>query len=781
MANTAITPSVMRGVLEQLPAMSGKIVDDTRHEKVLSYMGLFLESPNSIEQLMDWGLLDVAWRCIQADSDYRVSAVAVRFLGDCLVAPAQGRRVWQAMNHGDGKRVLRWIVSNVDSQHALVRFSCLYFVRQAASMGDERFIALADDIDYQRYLLRRLLDSSYFVVTEACALLGCMFYRAGTMDPPLCGLVERLACRPFDKQPTPHKTAVLAAASTLFSIHAEPVRVYALEQFSLDRLQPYLFDNDRLIRDRALDVLELTLRASADGTCVERTVQTLYSGLPDSGANIKICALVALRGLAAVVKVVPTNGMLLGSAEALPQCLGIVHCALTILLHVHGIRHQTPETVGSVDGLGQLEAGILSLVGGPQPGSSAISNSVAIEAARVVREYCRSIYDQQVFAVLEKLLETKAVQRNAQQLQLVLDAIIQSLRLAKQANFSHLMVLPSIVANFAIQAPGLKMLFDLVLESIGDRGDVGSEQFKQFSLLLAQSVKSRLADMEWEARDTALEFIAAAVSSLDWNTVQHLVLTGDILDDVVAALSDTEEYVRASGAQALVAILGSSNDECRRLIADHAGLGRQQLERLVNDGEAFVKRAALELVYALGCHAANGRLGSSEWVRCLTYRRLYQMGDDPDFEVRVRCARVLALLTSWLHSPAQMIDGVDRELVGELQADTLLIDMCTDSSRYVRRVCLDSLLAMKHLYEAAGTGAKDAVAEAADAKSAKRQAEERKGESFYRKLGSIDFQRLESTLTAEHLYQEALDTQVEKEMMTEKQDVNSGNNILDCT
>ncbi|KAJ2332205.1 hypothetical protein GGH92_008997, partial [Coemansia sp. RSA 2673] len=70
---------------------------------------------------------------------------------------------------------------------------------------------------------------------------------------------------------------------------------------------------------------------------------------------------------------------------------------------------------------------------------------------------------------------------------------------------------------------------------------------------------------------------------------------------------------------------------------------------------------------------------------------------------------------------------------------------------------------------------------AADAKSAKRQAEERKGESFYRKLGSIDFQRLESTLTAEHLYQEALDTQVEKEMMTEKQDVNSGNNILDCT
>ncbi|KAJ2887629.1 hypothetical protein IWW38_005099, partial [Coemansia aciculifera] len=309
MVNTTISPAVMRGVLEQLPAMSNKIVDDTRHEKVLSYMRLFLESPAAIEQLMEWKLLEIVGSCLQLSSDYRVSSVAIRFLGDCLNVPAQGRKVWLAMSAGD-KQILRWVGESVDSQHALVRFACLYFIRQAASMADERFDALAEAIDYQRFILRRLLDASYFVVTEACLLLGALFYRQGAMDPALCELVERLVGRPFDAQTTPRKTAVLAAAVTLFGIGEEPVRVYALEQFSLDRLQLYLFDDDRLIRDKALDALELSLRFSTDGACLKTVVESLGARLILRTAKRKVYALVALRGLAAIVKEVPTNSAL---------------------------------------------------------------------------------------------------------------------------------------------------------------------------------------------------------------------------------------------------------------------------------------------------------------------------------------------------------------------------------------------------------------------------------------------------------------------------------------
>ncbi|KAJ2813835.1 hypothetical protein H4S07_000385 [Coemansia furcata] len=772
MANTAISPAVMRGVLEQLPAMSGKIVDDTRHEKVLSYMRLFLESPTSIEQLLGWKMLDIVENCLQQNSDYRVSSVAIRFLGDCIAVHSQGWDAWLAINHGD-QFILRWIIENVDSQHALVRFACLYFIRQAAAMADERFDGLVEAVDYQRFILRRLLDSSYFVVTEACTLLGSMFYRGGSMDPVLCELVEKLVSRPFDAQSTPRKMAVLATAVILFAIREEPVRIYALEQFSQTRLQQYLFDDDRLIRDKALDVLELSLRFSGDGACLARVVESLGSRLSLRTVKRKVYALVALRGLAAVVKEVPANSALC-SLEALSQCLGIVHSALAILLHVYGIHHQAPESAAIAETLAVIKTEILDLMDGSQPRSSAIANSVACEAARVVREYCRTTFDQHVFAVLEELLENKAVQRNSQQLQLVLDAIIHSLRMAKQANFSHLLVLPGIVANFAIQAPGLKLLFDLVLESISDHDDEDSVRFIQ---LLAQSVKARLADVEWEVRDTALEFITATANTLEWTRARGLIADGDLLGDVTSALSDTEEYVRASGAQALVAILGSADVGFRQQVADHSSLGSRQLEQLINDSEAFVKRAALDLIYALGDHSVNGHLEGREWLHCLAYSKLYQMGDDPDFEVRVRCAKILALLTRWIHFTS--IEAGDGAFVVELQADSLLLDMCTDSSRYVRRVCVDGLLDMKRSYEVSGN---EGMTDASEERSGKRQTVQRSddGESFYRKLCDIDFARLESTLTAEHLYQEALDTQVEKEMMTETQDPNIGNNILDC-
>ncbi|KAJ2908257.1 hypothetical protein GGI21_003068 [Coemansia aciculifera] len=686
------------------------------------------------------------------------------------------------MSAGD-KQILRWVGESVDSQHALVRFACLYFIRQAASMADERFDALAEAIDYQRFILRRLLDASYFVVTEACLLLGAMFYRQGAMDPALCELVERLVGRPFDAQTTPRKTAVLAAAVTLFGIGEEPVRVYALEQFSLDRLQLYLFDDDRLIRDKALDALELSLRFSTDGACLKTVVESLGARLILRTAKRKVYALVALRGLAAIVKEVPTNSAL-SSPEALSQCLGIVHSALTILLHAHGIEHQSPEAASTTDALTAIESEVRDLMNGTQPGSSAIGNSVSSEAARVVREYCRTTFDQQVFAVLEQLLENKAVQRNAQQLYLVLDAIIHSLRLAKQASFSHLLVLPSIVSNFAIQAPGLKLLFDLVLESIAEQDDVESTQFRQFAQLLSQSVKARLADVEWEVRDTALEFISSAVNSLEWAKVHGLVVDGCLLQDIVSALSDTEEYVRASAAQVLVALLGSSDVDFVQQISDHEGLGCQQLERLLDDSEAFVKRAALDLVRALGSLVIGDIVESREWLHCLSYSRLYQMSDAPDFEIRVRCAKVLVLLVGWM----QYLDipAHDRAFITELQAEALVLDMCADSSRYVRRVCLDNLWKLKDDVEC-GTGwsESDLLARTNDEPEGKRQTTEQDyGEkyryAFYRKLCGVDFARMESTLTAEHLYQEALDTQVEKEMMTETQDQNVGNNILDC-
>ncbi|KAJ2909683.1 hypothetical protein GGI21_001636 [Coemansia aciculifera] len=295
---------------------------------------------------------------------------------------------------------------------------------------------------------------------------------------------------------------------------------------------------------------------------------------------------------------------------------------------------------------------------------------------------------------------------------------------------------------------------------------------------------ARLADVEWEVRDTALEFISSAVNSLEWAKVHGLVVDGCLLQDIVSALSDTKEYVRASAAQVLVALLGSSDVDFVQQIADYEGLGRQQLKRLLDDSEAFVKRAALDLVRALGSLVIGDIVESREWLHCLSYSRLYQMSDAPDFEICVCCAKVLVLLVGWMQYLDIPVDG--RAFITELQAEAPVLDMCADSSRYVRRVCLDSLRKLKDNIEC-GTGwsESDLLAETDDEPEGKRQTTEQDyGEkyryAFYRKLCGVDFARLESTLTAEHLYQEALDTQVEREMMTETQDQNVGNNILDC-
>ncbi|KAJ1937579.1 hypothetical protein EC988_007849, partial [Linderina pennispora] len=260
--------------------------------------------------------------------------------------------------------------------------------------------------------------------------------------------------------------------------------------------------------------------------------------------------------------------------------------------------------------------------------------------------------------------------------------------------------------------------------------------------------------------------VHAAVETIEWGKVAPVVGDMGLIQDVVNALEDPEEYIRASGAQALVSIVGHADQDVVRAVVDCSELDAAHLRALIGDSEAFVRRAALELVLSMSKKGA-----SQEWLQALTYEDLYQLADNPDFEVRVRLARVLARLSELLFLQSEC--SVDLQYIEELQPGTLLIDMCRDSSRYVRRVCLDSLTGMKGNLEAAGVSA-------SKKEQTKRRAVVSSQASFYSKLCEIDFARLEAGLTTEHLYQEALDTQVEDELMQETGERNQGNNILEC-
>ncbi|KAJ1961245.1 hypothetical protein GGI12_003355 [Dipsacomyces acuminosporus] len=678
-----------------------------------------------------------------------------------------------------GQEILSWIVDNSDSKHALVRFSCLYFTRQASQMDDEYSSRLLSELEYQGYIMRRLLDASYFVVAEACRLLGSMFCispsASAALDPALCVIVERLVNKPFEAQSTARKKAALAATSTLLSVNADKVHEYIFSVFSFGALRPFLYDTDRLIRDQALDVFEIMVRTATRPESIDQSIQALC--LPDNHGEPELVeVLVMLRGLAAIVKALGQNTALYGQSPL--DILAIAHLALSTLSHIHSIAPDNglSATIESADShiqLSTMRTQISNMLDGKQHSPSRIANSIASESMRIVCEYCTCSFNPEVFSMLQTLLDAQAVQKNTRQLHALLDSIIQALRHAKDKSFAHILGLPSLVSNFAIDSSGLKRVFALVLEILNDQSDYDPRLFGQFVRSLAVAIKARLADMEWEARDTTLEFITGAVETLGWTKSRSLLDEGTLLEDIINALYDSEAYVRASSTQALVAVVLNADTEARRRVVDTKAISNELLGLLLDDSEAFVKRSALELLCAFAqlSTGADTSGSSGGWLHVLTYSKLHQLADDPDFEVRVRCAKLLSLLASWLYISPSAGDAPGRECIKELRVDTLLIDMCRDTS---------SLAQMRDALKPASNSDDG---DSGTAGSSKRRAFGDTGietSAFYQKLSKIDFRRLEASLTTEHLYQEALDTQVESELMKETRDPNLGNNILDC-
>ncbi|KAJ1875559.1 hypothetical protein LPJ55_000552 [Coemansia sp. RSA 990] len=754
MSNTTISLNVMRGVLEQLPLMSGKIVDDTRHEKVLSYLRLFLERQDAVTQLLGWNVIGIVEQCLDAASDFRVSSVAIRFLGDALNAH-DGAVLWAELGNSS---ILSWISKAGDSPHALVRVSTLYFLRQASLKHyDQQFANLLESTDYSRLLLRRLQDSSYFVVSEACLLLAQLSSIA-QVDDKLDGLVSRIAQWQPDKISDKRKISALAVISTLVLEGNERASEFALQVFKVEQLEPYLFESDTIVRDKALDLLELTLyRISKDA--LDKVLRLLSNRLEYDGSGGKNIAIV-LRCLAAAVKQLPGNDKLNKEQCQRELCEQLANMAMRIIMRIYPDA-QTPATSNDIPTMSiiePIETRILAHLSGKC--SVGELRQLASEAARIIREHCRLYSSSSMTSAINGLLGNSQVQQHTQLLHLLLDAAERQLRASLDARPAYWQqTLSELIGNFAIHASRLKQLFNVVLEMP-----------QGISPSLEQAVRARLADVEWEARDTALEFIAQAACHLADMQAQ-MVVTKAVADDVVGLLKDREEYVRASAASALAALLKSSHlDALHWWLASHQNLQSPAITCLLEDSEAIVRRASLDFVQALMSVES-----SKEWLSSLNHRLLYALADDPDFEVRVRCAQLLTRLTFYsLHC----VD-VERRAIDELQSDALLLDMCRDSSRYVRQACLQGLKVLTK--EIVPVGDRMDEGEQGASKRVQRDGSQTSGlHLLSEKLRNVDFTRLEESLSAEHLYEEALDTQVERELMKESHEPNDGNNILDC-
>ncbi|KAJ2397869.1 hypothetical protein GGI05_000413 [Coemansia sp. RSA 2603] len=701
--NTAVHSDVMHSVLQHLPHMSGRIVDDTRHEKVLTYMHLFLSTPNSLSQLQTWNALAILSQCLQPPCDTRVSSVAVRFLADAVAHP-DGRVLWTLLFE-DHPGVVQWICCAGDSADALERLAAVYFLRRAVERHwDARVEELLALADVARLVVRRALDQSHYVAHEAARLLAALCWQKGSVQDEwitvACGIGV----------PLPR----LQVARVLLShVRLEVRRAAAAKMVLGDALD----HADRGTRDCAMDVLEGNLRVT----------QNVGEALDAVG---KLPSPHVLRALAAVVRACPDH----------PECLRIAQACSRVLMH--------DEVVFDL-----------------APGVHVSGRRLNVDVARVLGAYAEHAWDTCVAQALSGALTERPVVRVA-----VLRAVLQAARsmlvhVPADESAGLLHAVGALVGDFGVPASALRTVLDACARAIaGGRADA------DFTALVVDGLRQRLADVSWEGRDLAAEFVGTCVASGSRLARQMAM---QLAEDLVAAVDDPDEHVRASAAAALAAMVNTWG-----LDALPSGIAGARLSQLLHDPEAFVRRAAADLLYAL----AQGT--TSVWLSSVDSLLLRRLSRDEDYEVRVRCARVLGLLTWQKHFEPNSWDADDDKIVGGLAVDTLLVEMCGDESRYVRRVCFDRLVAMRDACEPASTAQdekeKKEDKEMNEGKRAKTLGADDPKAAFCRRLAAVDFVRLEQSLDVEHLYSEALDAPVTRGLMDEDDDVNCGNNILEC-
>ncbi|CAG8673429.1 10812_t:CDS:2, partial [Paraglomus occultum] len=101
--------------------MSKTLVDDTIHEKVLSYLSDYAaKGPNMISVFITWNVLDIIHDVIfQTEQDYRITALVIKFLARLLANDdRQQARLYRKLSETQ-RGILDYIIINIFAKEAL--------------------------------------------------------------------------------------------------------------------------------------------------------------------------------------------------------------------------------------------------------------------------------------------------------------------------------------------------------------------------------------------------------------------------------------------------------------------------------------------------------------------------------------------------------------------------------------------------------------------------------------------------------------------------------------
>ncbi|ORZ12186.1 hypothetical protein BCR41DRAFT_106255 [Lobosporangium transversale] len=280
-------------VVVALPRMPKNIVDDTRHEKVLSYISAFIaqEDPVLIHtMLVDWAILDIFQACLTSDQDYRVSCVALRLLGYLLkhdptpatTISSSGSsndnnipNVWQQLET-HYPIILKFMIDNTMGEEALTRYSC-WFAWEHAVKYDGGARWLLETGKSAGMVTAALKDTSTYVLSAACRFLVAIIEnrsidieRITAHDTLLDTLLESISLYKLihtmmtDQDLESNRVAGLEFLWMVTDARSDHGSAFLRQSQLLFSYMDLLMDDSRLVRSRALDILSILLESTAN-------------------------------------------------------------------------------------------------------------------------------------------------------------------------------------------------------------------------------------------------------------------------------------------------------------------------------------------------------------------------------------------------------------------------------------------------------------------------------------------------------------------------------------
>ncbi|KAG0225897.1 hypothetical protein BGW42_004051 [Actinomortierella wolfii] len=751
----------MKKVILALPRMPKAIVDDTRHEKVLSYTSAFISqsSPELYHTMLDqWQILKVLQDCTASDQDHRVSGVAMRILG-VLLEHDPSRNNEAAVWHQLETRypyLLDYLIESNSADEALLRYSSWSALQHVVryTKGAQWILNTGKCPSMIRSAFK---DTSNFVIVETChflvalinnahlepssALLTTAFREEGTLPSveatphdnmlrsllvqvPLCSLMQDMVSNQASERDRLNGLEFLWMVTAARS----PQSLAFLKQSRLlNDIVTVLMDDSRLVRARALDVLAILLDTASDPlslitnndsdlgnesqqkgeeplkACVDYLLDDVILSLLLQTQQLKawhVAVGTILSTLLWVLQAFQQDTRAdIGSSGATTIVIeGDSNLRLVQELNAKRYLHQevrdaqkskkrdrSNQSNGS-NGNGQ--AGVVSRV---------LPKTVVLSALKAVQNIARlnpesvehsSLALEGVLLILfnDSLRSDQRVFKTClSTLPILLKAKVKDGQLLDGPLFSKTM---AVILDLIKQQDGsstpLKLILEAVQEFFADQGlgrvlvheDVGQQ--------LAQRLQAKLYDMEWDVRDTVVEWIGGLFAeqqqqqqgdedqSEGWNEAAtalrpsaspsppvsssshgvEWVLKYNLLESLFQKLTDEESYVRAACVHSFEQVMrhrrgwAAMSDPQVRLEERLSA----QLPGLIRDSEAFVRRAVLDAMICLVKEREAGSVllvnGTDLFVDAKFMSRLAL--DDADWEVRLRACRFLAAV--WDHS-----------------------------------------------------------------------------------------------------------------------------------